>query len=30
VQTQLAAHRANSADRPNATMPSLLTGLVYE
>jgi site-specific DNA recombinase len=30
VQTQLAEHRATSADRPNATMPSLLTGLVYD
>jgi site-specific DNA recombinase len=30
VQTQLAAHRANNPDRPNGTMPSLLTGLIYD
>jgi hypothetical protein len=30
VQTQLAEHRADSPDRPKKTMPSLLTGLVYD
>jgi site-specific DNA recombinase len=30
VQTQLAEHRANSPGRPNGTMPSLLTGLLYD
>jgi site-specific DNA recombinase len=30
VQQQLAEHRADSPDRPNGTMPSLLTGLLYD
>ena len=30
VQKQLMEHRANSADRPKGTMPSLLAGLLYD
>jgi site-specific DNA recombinase len=30
VQKQLTEHRTNSPDRPNGTMPSLLTGLLYD
>ena len=30
VQKQLKEHRANSADRPKGTMPSLLAGLLYD
>jgi site-specific DNA recombinase len=30
VQKQLVEHRATSANRANATVPSLLTGLVYD
>jgi hypothetical protein len=30
VQKQLVEHRATSANRANAIMPSLLTGLVYD
>jgi site-specific DNA recombinase len=30
VQKQLTEHRANTPDRPNGTMPSLLTGLIYD